>query len=81
MLRSLRDREQVLGLLADLPSTPVATHAETLRFVEANHLYGEGLSPVDAHLLASVVLAPGTQLWTRDERLMAAARRLGVGRV
>ena len=79
-LGSLRDRERVLGLLADLPSTPVATHAEVLGFVEANLLYGEGLSLVDAHLLASVVLAPGARLWTRDKRLTAAARRLGVDR-
>lgn len=77
-LGSLRDRDRVLGLLSNLPSTPVATHVEVARFVNANVLHGNGLSLVDAHLLASVVLAPGTRLWTRDKRLQVAARRLDV---
>ena len=33
---------------------------------------------VDAHLLASVKLMPGTLLRTRDRRLQDAAARLGV---
>ncbi len=77
-LGSLHDRVRVLGLLSNLPSTPVATHAEVARFVDAHVLYGKGLSLVDAHLLASVLLAPGTRLWTRDKRLQDAARGLGV---
>jgi predicted nucleic acid-binding protein len=32
----------------------------------------------DAHLLAAVMVTPGTTLWTRDERLHMAAERLGV---
>lgn len=77
-LGSLRDRDLVLGLLQNLPSTPMATYEEVLYFVFREHLYGQGLSLVDAHLLASVILAPGTLLWTKDKRLLAAARRLGV---
>jgi hypothetical protein len=33
-LGALRDRETILGLLSDLPNTPVATQAEVLPFVE-----------------------------------------------
>jgi len=77
-LGSLRDRQDVLGLLANLQSMPVATHAEVSRFVEVKVLYGQGLSLVGAHLLASTVLAPGARLWTRDKRLASAASRLGV---
>jgi hypothetical protein len=78
-LGRLRDRSVVLELLGNLPSSPIASHSEVAGFVEVHALYGQGLSLVDAHLLASVVLAPGTTLWTRDKRLREAAARLGVG--
>jgi predicted nucleic acid-binding protein len=77
-LGSLRDRQTVLGLLADLPIAPVATNAEVLAFVDANGLYGIGLSLVDAHLLAALRLSLSNRLWTRDRRLRLAAERLGV---
>jgi len=77
-LGSLRDRQTILGLLADLPSTPQATHAEVLSFVEAHALFGIGLSLVDAHLLAALRLSAADRLWTRDRRLRVAADRLGV---
>jgi predicted nucleic acid-binding protein len=77
-LGSLRDRQTILALLLDLPSTPVATHAEVLRFVDANALYGIGLSLVDAHLLAALRLSSSDRLWTRDRRLSLAADKLGV---
>ena len=76
-LGTLRDRETVLGMLANLPASPVASHGEVARFVDAHELYGQGLSLVDVHLLASVTLAPGATLWTRDKRLQRAAERLG----
>jgi hypothetical protein len=56
-LGSLRDRQTILASLLDLPSTPVATHAEVLRFVDANALYGIASSLVDAHLLAALRLS------------------------
>jgi predicted nucleic acid-binding protein len=77
-LGSLRDRQTVLGLLADLPIAPVATNAEVLAFVDANGLYGIGLSLVDAHLLAALRLSLSNRLWTRDRRLRLAAERLEV---
>jgi predicted nucleic acid-binding protein len=77
-LGSLRDRKTILGLLSDLPSTPVATPAEVLPFVERHALYGVGLSLVDAHLLAALRLSSRDRLWTRDRRLAVAADRLGV---
>ena len=77
-LGSLRDRQTILGLLSDLPSTPLATHAEVLRFVESHVLYGIGLSLVDAHLLAALRLSSPDRLWTRDRRLHLAAEQLGV---
>jgi predicted nucleic acid-binding protein len=77
-LGSLRDRSVVLSLLGDLPGIAVAAHAEVLRFIESQALYGIGLSLVDAHLLAALRLSSTAKLWTRDRRLQSAAKRLGV---
>lgn len=77
-LGTLRDRDAILDLLRNLPSVPTATHEEVLYFVESEELYGRGLSLVDAHLLASALLDPGTTIWTRDKRLVAAAQSLGI---
>jgi predicted nucleic acid-binding protein len=77
-LGSLRDRQTILGLLSDLPSTSKATDAELLSFVEAHGLFGAGLSLVDAHLLAALRLNPADRLWTRDRRLRGSAEELGV---
>ena len=77
-LGSLRERQTILRLLSDLPSTPMATHAEVLSFVEMNALFGIGLSLVDAHLLAALRLSPADRLWTRDRRLHISANELGV---
>lgn len=70
---SLRDRLLVLELLQDLPSAAVAHDNEVLGFIERHSLHGKGIGYVDAHLLASVALGPGTKLWTRDKRLHLAA--------
>ncbi|WP_308465418.1 type II toxin-antitoxin system VapC family toxin [Rathayibacter soli] len=77
-LGSLRDRGDVLGLLAQLPSATVATHEEVMQLVQQRRLFGQGLSLVDAHLLASTLLTPGANIWTRDKRLAAAAAALDV---
>lgn len=77
-LGTLRDRTRILGLLSDLPSTPTATHAEVLAFVDLHARYGVGLSLVEAHLLAALRLSSRDWLWTRDPRLHGAADKLGV---
>jgi predicted nucleic acid-binding protein len=77
-LGTLRARAVVLEHLRLLPSAAVASHAEVDQLVEARRLYGRGLSLVDAHLLASVLLGPRDRLWTRDKRLHHAAQELGV---
>lgn len=78
-LGSLRDRATVLGLLDGLPAPPVATPGEVRALIEARRLHGRGIGFVDASLLASCLLVPGTGLWTRDRRLGAAAASLGLG--
>jgi hypothetical protein len=73
------NRREILRLLQDLPSAPVATHAEVLRFIEARSLMGRGCGYVDMHLLASAALSAGTRLWTRDRKLSAIAHELQYG--
>ena len=77
-LGSLRERETVLQLLGSLRALPVLAHDELLAFVDGRHLWGRGLSSVDAHLLGSVLLTDGAQLWTRDRQLRATCRDAGV---
>lgn len=77
-LGKLRDRDTLLDALQNLPQAPVATEGEVLQFIQTNSLYGVGIGYIDAHLLAAARLLPGTSLWTRDKRLLAAATNLGL---
>lgn len=74
---TMKQRHEVLDLLTHLPGAPVVDDEEVLAFVEAHMLMGTGLGWVDVHVLASTCLG-GQRLWTKDRRLAAAARRLGV---
>ena len=76
-LGRLANPSAVLGLLSQLPQTPVATAAEVLTVIDRHQLAGTGIGYVDAHLLASTQLAPDARLWTRDRRLIAAAELVG----
>ena len=66
---NLRNRNEVLVLLKDLPRSPVATDDEVLLFIERHALMGKGIGYVDAHLLAATALDDSSKLWTRDQRL------------
>lgn len=75
---NLRNRAEILRLLAALPSAPVASHAEAMAFIERRRLAARGIGFVDVHLLASVLLAGNSMLWTRDRRLDGIARSFGI---
>ena len=77
-LRSLKNRENILGGLRGLPQAATATDEEVQKFIESNALFGLGIGYIDAHLLAAVRLDAGSQLWTRDKRLDAIANRMGL---
>ncbi len=74
---NLRNRDEVLVLLASLPEAVIARHEEALHLIEARKLAGRGIGWVDAHLLASAFLS-GAPLWTVDRRLQEVATSLGV---
>ena len=77
---SLRQRSVVLEALKALPQAAQALDSEVERFVSDQQLFGLGIGWVDAQLLASARLTPGTELWTLDKRLHEAATRLGLSR-
>jgi predicted nucleic acid-binding protein len=75
--RSKREAD-IIRELSLMPQTDIATHDEALLFIRENRLGGSGIGYADSQLLASISLTPGAGLWTRDRRLLAAARRLGL---
>jgi hypothetical protein len=74
---SLKDRQSLLELLHDLPRAVIATDDEAMQFIERHRLFGKGIGYIDVHLLASVALTGGAQLWTRDQRLRQVAATMG----
>jgi predicted nucleic acid-binding protein len=46
--------------------------------IKTRALYARGIGLVDAHLLASCLMTPGTQLWTLDGALAKVAKNLGI---
>jgi predicted nucleic acid-binding protein len=74
-LGGLSDREA--SLFRRLPEVPVADHAEIIAFVVERRLTRKGIGWVDAHLLASALIADA-RLWSADRALASAARSLGI---
>ena len=77
-LGSLHNRPKILADLDALRSVRVATIDEIRHMIEAHSLYAKGIGLTDAHLIASCLLTPGTQLWTRDSNLKQVAQALKV---
>ncbi len=77
-LGNLRQRDNILNLLNNLPQASVTYAEEIIFFIEKNALFGLGIGLIDVHLLASAQIAQNTKLWTRDKKLMAAAMQLNL---
>jgi len=77
-LGSLHNRRKRLDDLEALIEVRVAQLNEVRHMIEVHTLYSKGIGLTDAHLIASCLLTPGTQLWTRDKPLQKVARDLGV---
>jgi hypothetical protein len=74
---NIKNRSEILSLLASLPMAVEAEHEEVMQFIESNKLMGCGLGIVDVHLLASSKLTR-VQLWTQDKKLNEFSHKLGV---
>ncbi|MCP4210001.1 MAG: type II toxin-antitoxin system VapC family toxin [Halieaceae bacterium] len=72
----LQKRKEILGLLNDLPQSPVASPAEVLHYIDCHQLMGLGVGYIDIHLLAATALAEDAMLWTNDKRLQKVTRKL-----
>ena len=74
---SMKRPAEILGHIGQLPEAPIAGHREVMALVERQRLAGSGIGWVDAHLLASAMLASAL-LWAADRPLDRVARRLGI---
>jgi predicted nucleic acid-binding protein len=77
-LGSLRKRRERLEELEALLEVKVAQLAEIRHMIEIRALYSKGIGLIDAYLLASCFMTPGTQLWTLDSAMAKAARAGGI---
>ena len=77
-LGSLRNRRQRLADMEALLEVRVAQLSEVRHMIEAHTLYSKGIGLTDAHLVASCLLTPGTQLWTLDAAMKKVAKGLGI---
>jgi predicted nucleic acid-binding protein len=77
-LGSLRKRRKRLEELDALLEVKVAQLGEVRHMVESRALYAKGIGLTDAHLLASCLMTPGTQLWTLDGAMKKIAKALGI---
>jgi hypothetical protein len=76
---SLRDRggrAKLLEAYAQMIRAPLVSHDEVVDLVRSRKLGGRGIGWIDAHLLASALVARAA-LWTADALLAGAAQELG----
>jgi predicted nucleic acid-binding protein len=77
-LGSLRERLKTLAQLDRLIHVKVANVAEVRLLIETQALYSKGIGLIDASLIASCLITPGTELWTRDLALQRVAKSMGI---
>lgn len=72
---NLKNRNEILSLLQELPASEIAEQSDVLQFMENHRLMRKGLGFIDIHLLVSAVLS-GIPFWTLDKRLNQFAAKL-----
>ena len=70
-------RSKLLNSYDLIHQVPPVSHAEVATFVRSHKLHGRGIGWIDAHLLASALVADAS-LWTADEHLARLAGELGI---
>jgi predicted nucleic acid-binding protein len=71
-------RKDIIGMLAELESAPVATQEELLALMDKCHLFGRGCGFVDMSLLAASMLSETARIWTLDKRFELLASELNL---
>jgi predicted nucleic acid-binding protein len=77
-LGSLPERRKTLVYLDQLISLRPARLQDVRHMIEARGLASKGIGLTDAHLVASCLAAPGTQIWTIDGKLGKVAESLSI---
>ena len=77
-LGSMKRYDAVIEAMTILRAAPVAADEDVRFMINQHAIMGTGIGYVDAHILASAKLVPGSSIWTRNKRLNAVAQRLGV---
>jgi predicted nucleic acid-binding protein len=70
-------RKELLSNYDRMDRVPLVSHTEVVAFVRDRTLNGRGIGWVDAHLLASALVAR-VKLWTADSSLATIATELGI---
>jgi predicted nucleic acid-binding protein len=70
-------RKRLLSAYGLMHRVPAVGHDDVATFVRSRKLHGRGIGWIDAHLLASALLAD-TPLWTADEHLAKLAGEFGI---
>jgi len=70
-------RTQLLNSYELIHRVPAVSHAEVATFVRSHKFFGRGIGWIDAHLLASALVAD-MPLWTADGHLARLASELGI---
>ena len=77
---NIKKRREILSLLQNLPQAASVSREEFLHFIEFHKLFAVGIGFVDVHLLASACVSE-TPLWTDDQKLCKAAKKLKIAYV
>ena len=77
-LGSLPERRKTLEYLDHLISIRPVLLEDVRHMIEARGLVSKEIGLTDAHLIASCLATPGTQIWTLDEKLGNVAKSLNI---
>jgi predicted nucleic acid-binding protein len=77
-LGTLPQRSKTLAFLDRLIQVRPVRLADVRYMIETRGLASRGIGLTDAHLIASCLATPGTQIWTLDGKLGRVAESLGI---
>jgi predicted nucleic acid-binding protein len=70
-------RKRLLAHYEQIHKAPILPNSDVVEFVRDRGLHGRGIGWIDAHLLASALVAR-LKLWTADPSLATLAAELGI---
>ena len=73
----IKNRNEIINLLNDLPSTEILDHADIMGFIENRKIMNKGIGYIDVYLLGSALVSD-TPIWTFDKALRKIAIQLSI---